>query len=42
MVGQLDAVVGYAGVHAFRKLWLGYSSEVLANAKLAYQEHYER
>jgi hypothetical protein len=47
MVGQLDMFLGYSGVHAFRELWLWYfrasnASEVLENAKLVYQEHYER
>ena len=42
IVGQLDVFLGYAGVHTFRKLRLGYfrasnASEVLKNAKLVYQ-----
>jgi hypothetical protein len=47
MIGRLDVFLGYVGMHAFRKLWLGYfrasnAFEVLKNAKLVYQEHYER
>jgi hypothetical protein len=45
-VGQIDAFLGYAGVHAFRKVWLGYFcvrnvAEVLEGANVVYKEHYE-